>query len=140
MTSQFKHPLDNLSVMHQGSRALDAQAEKVLLPVGIAWFGAKHGWPPNLPVLRLGESSPTPVWVRQPPNLANQNAHTCTRTRTYTRAHWLLFGLHHPVKLKSRLGRLGGWQGHTGVGLLSSNLSANLFEVGQTREGKRYGR
>ena len=44
------------------------------------------------------------------------------------------------VKLKNRLGRLGGWQSHTGVGLLSSNLSANLFEVGQTRGGQRYGR
>lgn len=85
MIFRCSQPRDEMSVAHQGSRAQKAQAEKVLLSVGIAGLAVQAGQPSNLAVLRLDGWNPHGYWLRQPPNLANRNAHTSMRTRARIR-------------------------------------------------------
>jgi hypothetical protein len=83
MTSRFKMMSGLVPATYQGSWALPAQAEKVCSSHQSAHYSAHLGQPSNLVVLRLDGWNPHGLWLRQPPNLANLNAHA--HMRTYAR-------------------------------------------------------
>jgi hypothetical protein len=59
---------------YQGSRALNAQAEKVLPSLFLRTVVIENGSPSNLSFSRLDGSKPRRYWARQPPNLADLHA------------------------------------------------------------------
>jgi hypothetical protein len=76
-----------VTMVCQGSRALNAQAEKaesLQYQFEILSNAANSS---NLPFLRLDGWNPHGYSLRQPPNLANPHARTCARTHARIRAH-----------------------------------------------------
>jgi hypothetical protein len=129
--------LDGLmTTVCQGSRALDAQAEKAEWSFMQSRISTNSAHPSNLVKLRLDGWNPHGYRLRQPPNLANQHAHPRTRIRARV-GNVPTPAL--PIKLKNRLGRLGGWRSEGSCGFQPSNLLSNLFEVGMTRGKKGVG-
>jgi hypothetical protein len=116
-----------MTMVCQGSRALNAQAEKAEWSSISIKCRTTYGHPSNLDKYRLDGWNPHGYWLRQPPNLANLHAHTRTRThaRIRARANDVLH-FSYPIKLENRLGWLGGWQSQYPCGFQPSNLPTNL--------------
>ena len=132
MTCQSKRTAGIVLAAHQGSRALTAQAEKVASPVvGAAQIVQR--WPAVQPrifeVRRL-----EPAWiVGFPTSQPSQPTCAHTHTRVHMRA-WQIRAEVFPVKLKNRLGGLGGWQTQHPCGFQPSNLLANRLKVGRLKQ------
>ena len=123
---------DVAAIVCQGSWAPCAQAEKAELQAHDRPISARLDHPSNLAILRLDGWNPHEQRPRQPPNLANRTAPAHTRTCARIRACAGLFSAFPlPVKLRNRLGRLGGWQSKQPCGFQTSNLSANHLQVGR---------